>query len=397
MTIINKVGQKIFNSKGCRLVKKMPDIPLSELKGIVPPENYTKVLYSKIETNYGKGLTTVISFFDKEGLLIERYIDKQVGNLFERTVSKYNGKWDSVFGRTKQSVKSVNGVVVKKENAISCYDSDSKVLYRQRLTANIDKDGASLENQLFENLAPQKKRQFLQTTAKKNKDGKIVRAEASSNFMNEKKLKELQKFPYLYYLNYTNDDFVYAIAPYAEKLQKVENRGIKIQIKELEGSKFGECSIYSRQVYVDAKKCKTKSKLVEVINHEYRHLFQEWLAENYEGKNAPLSSMHLWKNRKKPQPQPILLNPEEKEYAKKCSQNFKNYVLPSDENYEDYFRQFVEKDGRFAAKKAKDEYNLGVIKIDNAFNRAKLKLLGYTKQKASEINRIYKRIDTSFS
>jgi len=423
MGILNvafKQGEKaLFNSKGYRLLKKQTNIPLSELGNITLPEGTKSCSFAKIETNYGKGMTKVFSFFDKDGRLIERYIDKTKGkNYFERTYSKYKGQFDWGFGRTKESVKTVNDVQVQNVNSTSFYDKMPGFLYREKLVRDINPHlGTTVETQTFENLAAHGRQQYMMTIANKKGD-KIINRHILSNFISEGELGEIQKFPYLYYLNYTDEEFVKAIAPYAAKLQKVENRGVKLDIKELSGETLGLSYDRAKKVAVDVTKGSSKGRLVNTTNHEMRHQYQHQLVDQYENENQSLADKIAasieqkrqelklrWfeqvLNKLNPPPKPPLsapkpLSEKEKEYARKCTKDFKNYVTP-EENFDDYYRQFVEEDARLAGQIAQDEFQLGIKKIDSVFTRAQLDLLNWTKQQKDTANALYNKINSLFS
>ncbi|MBQ8458985.1 hypothetical protein IJ541_02655 [bacterium] len=417
MRILNTAitqGSKLFNSKGCRLLKKIPDIPLSEMTDIILPEGTKGLMFAKIETDFGKGLTKVFSFFDKDGRLIERYIDKTSKGRFERIHSKYKGQFDWGFGRTKESVRTVNDVPVQNVNSRNYYDKYAKVLYREKLVRDINSNGKSIEYQTFENLAPHGKRQYIQTVARKNKQNQISSTEITTNFATQKELDEMQKFPYLYYLNYSDEDFVHAISPYAQKLQKVENRGVKVEIKELKEDTLGESYGELKEIAVDVTKGSSKGKLVNTTNHEYRHQYQHMIAEAYEQETQSLSKKiaasierkkqksKSWFRRildkfiAKPSPKYAPLSPHEKEFAQKCSKDFKNYVSPED-NFDEYYNQFVEVDARLAGQIAQDEFELGKLKIERLFNNAQLDLKNWTKQQKDTCKFLRDKINSLFS
>jgi len=73
---INRNLQRTYTTKGYQLISKNVKVPTEELPKKNLPKDCANAHKTTISTHFGKGLTTILSCFDKEGKLIHREIEK---------------------------------------------------------------------------------------------------------------------------------------------------------------------------------------------------------------------------------------------------------------------------------------------------------------------------------
>lgn len=375
MGLINAVAKSVvkpYTSKGYRLLSKTLNIPVSKMKGEIPSAAKTFDIV-EIASEFGKGHTTVTSFKDGEGNLVKRIIDKNGQNGNINTVSEYDGVFS--VQRTRFAKTKINGELTQETITKNVYTKYEGKLDREHLVINYSPKHTTNEVQYFESRAPHGKHNYVKTTASRNSAGEYTQTSIESNVLPQSELEEFAKTPYLFSKNYSKEDFIKAIAPYANEKQNVSDLGVKVINKRLDETKAGVSYDCQRKIALDLEKeCyNSKSFLVDAINHELRHQFQNKLISKYNkyfvlGGNKECDSvfstlLNLLGLKKSKTLSPEFL--KEKQLAKIFRDNNWHYKnLPSSkaalkehpELYDAYRNQPVEVDARKAGEAAATEY-----------------------------------------
>lgn len=357
MSLINsaiKTVAKPYTSKGYRLLSKSLNIPTS---------NNGTMDIVEIASEFGKGHTTITSFKDEKGKLVQRTIDKICSKGHIHTFSEFEGNVTTQ--RRKISRTSVNGKLTQETITKNVYSPDKGgKLDREHLTINYSPNKTTNEVQYFESRAPHGVHNYVKTTASRNSVGEYTHTAIESNTLPQAELDKYAQTPYVFSKNYSKEDFLKAVAPYAKEKQNVSDLGIKIKNKKLKGSTLGLSYNRRYKIGVDVEKHTDKADLIDTINHELRHKYQDKLISKYEPGffkefdgilRTVLESLGIVKP--KPASKVVsTLSDENMKLAKIFKDNKQKYINPSSKNYNDYYNQPVEVDARNAGAKAKDEY-----------------------------------------
>lgn len=357
MSLINsaiKTVAKPYTSKGYRLLSKSLNIPTA---------NNGTMDIVEIASEFGKGHTTVTSFKDEKGKLVQRTIDKICSKGHIHTFSEFEGNVTTQ--RRKISRTSVNGKLTQETITKNVYSPDKGgKLDREYLTINYSPNKTTNEVQYFESRAPHGVHNYVKTTASRNSVGEYTHTAIESNTLPQAELDKYAQTPYVFSKNYSKEDFLKAVAPYAKEKQNVSELGIKIKNKKLKGSTLGLSYNRRYKIGVDVEKHTDKADLIDTINHELRHKYQDKLISKYEPGffkefdgilRTVLESLGIVKP--KPASKVVsTLSDENMKLAKIFKDNKQKYIKPSSKNYNDYYNQPVEVDARNAGAKAKDEY-----------------------------------------
>jgi len=353
MSFITNMPIKLKNSytpNGSRLISKIKNVS----KNIQGANFYTEII--KIETNFGKGLTTVTTTFDATDKPVTRIIEKRQGKKSEKTIFKYSG----IFSVRRKTVidKFINKEKVQRiiKSEILTKDKERPFLTRILLYITPQKDKSRDEIQIIEELSTKKHRRYIKTTAKRNKDGELSEKTIEGNV---KGIKQFTNSIYLYFRNYPLKDFLISIIPYAKRLQKVSKREIEILFDTL-NKKVSANSTSDNgfgTVKFDMKKLKSQSNIVETVNHEFRHQYQDSVIEKFmlKGFKSMLRRTFM---------------PLKYIFAKHCSKDKKKYVSAA-EDYERYLEQYIEIDARLAGQKAKNKFLAETRMIEDIFPKCK--------------------------
>ncbi len=206
-------------------------------------------------------------------------------------------------------------------------------------------------------MSTHKHRRYIKTTARRNEEGLLSAKTIEGNV---KHLKQLAKLPYLYFRGYNLKDFLMSISHYAKVLQKVPNRHIDVFFASLSPKVSANSSSIDGFGFLtfDMSKLKSQSRIVDAVNHEYRHQYQESLIEKFEEKGTVKSFLRR------------LFHPFKFEYAKKCKFELENYIS-SEVDEKKYRQQFMELDARVAGSKARDEFLAETRLLDELFPYSK--------------------------
>ena len=357
MSLINsaiKTVAKPYTSKGYRLLSKSLNIPTS---------NNGTMDIVEIASEFGKGHTTITSFKDEKGKLVQRTIDKICSKGHIHTFSEFEGHVTTQ--RRKISRTSVNGKLTQETITKNVYSPDKGgKLDREYLTINYSPNKTTNEVQYIETRAPHGVHNYVKTTASRNSVGEYTHTAIESNTLPQAELDKYAQTPYVFSKNYSKEDFLKAVAPYAKEKQNVSELGIKIKNKKLKGSTLGLSYNRRYKIGVDVEKHTDKADLIDTINHELRHKYQDKLISKYEPGffkefdgilRTVLESLGIVKP--KPASKVVsTLSDENMKLAKIFKDNKQKYIKPSSKNYNDYYNQPVEVDARNAGAKAKDEY-----------------------------------------
>lgn len=360
-TVINSA--KKYTSNGGRLVSKNTNLKLDEkLKRIANniPQNAESIDIVKLETNFGASSQRIVSFKDKAGKLIKRFISKYEDNkLTSKTVNTYDHFCDNYRTTSRQTYS--NGKKVQEVREQFGFDSKNNLLGHTKLTITKDNTNARHEHQIFETFTKKSQdRRFLETEAQRDSKGRMINKTLRGNIEN---LDSFKSDPYLYIRNYNDDDFLNAASNYAKKVQQVEGRSINISNKSLSNNTLG----YSRslpgykEIKVDVAKHSSRGELVDTINHELRHQYQDELQEKQGIINYTLNR------------DSAKLSKQENKQARIFRNARWKYTQP-EKNFMKYYNNELEKDARDAGEKAKNIYNDSSNKLSNAFPNADQRL-----------------------
>lgn len=360
-TIINSA--KKYTSNGGRLVSKNTNLKLDEkLKRIANniPQNAESIDIVKLETNFGASSQRIVSFKDKAGKLIKRFVSKYEDNkLTSKTVNTYDHFCDNYRTTSRQTYS--NGKKVQEIREQFGFDSKNNLLGHTKLTITKDNTNARHEHQIFETFTKKSQdRRFLETEAQRDSKGHMINKTLRGNIEN---LDSFKSDPYLYIRNYNDDDFLNAASNYAKKVQQVEGRSINISNKSLSNNTLG----YSRslpgykEIKVDVAKHSSRGELIDTVNHEFRHQYQDELQEKQGIINYTLNR------------DSAKLSKKENEQARIFRNARWKYTQPK-KNFMKYYNNELEKDARDAGEKAKNIYNDSSNKLSNAFPNADQRL-----------------------
>lgn len=360
-TVINSA--KKYTSNGGRLVSKNTNLKLDEkLKRIANniPQNAESIDIVKLETNFGTSSQRIVSFKDKAGKLIKRFISKYEDNkLTSKTVNTYDHFCDNYRTTSRQTYS--NGKKVQEVREQFGFDSKNNLLGHTKLTITKDNTNARHEHQIFETFTKKSQdRRFLETEAQRDSKGRMINKTLRGNIEN---LNSFKSDPYLYIRNYNDDDFLNAASNYAKKVQQVEGRSINISNKSLSNNTLG----YSRslpgykEIKVDVAKHSSRGELIDTVNHEFRHQYQDELQEKQGIINYTLNR------------DSAKLSKKENEQARIFRNARWKYTQP-EKNFMKYYNNELEKDAREAGEKAKKIYEDSSNKLSNAFPNADQRL-----------------------
>lgn len=360
-TVINSA--KKYTSNGGRLISKNTNLKLDEkLKRIANniPQNAESIDIVKLETNFGASSQRIVSFKDKAGKLIKRFVSKYENNkLTSKTVNTYDHFCDNYRTASRQTYS--NGKKVQEVREQFGFDSKNNHLGHTKLTITKDNTNARHEHQIFETFTKKSQdRRFLETEAQRDSKGRMINKTLRGNIEN---LDSFKSDPYLYIRNYNDDDFLNAASNYAKKVQQVEGRSINISNKSLSNNTLG----YSRslpgykEIKVDVAKHSSRGELIDTVNHEFRHQYQDELQEKQGIINYTLNR------------DSAKLSKKENEQARIFRNARWKYTQPK-KDFMKYYNNELEKDARDAGEKAKNIYNDSSNKLSNAFPKADQRL-----------------------
>lgn len=360
-TVINSA--KKYTSNGGRLISKNTNLKLDEkLKRIANniPQNAESIDIVKLETNFGASSQRIVSFKDKAGKLIKRFISKYEDNkLTSKTVNTYDHFCDNYRTASRQTYS--NGKKVQEVREQFGFNPKNNLLGHTKLTITKDNTNARHEHQVFETFTKKSQdRRFLETNAQRDSKGHMISKTLRGNIED---LDSFKSDPYLYIRNYNDDDFLNAASNYAKKVQQVEGRSINISNKSLSDDTLG----YSRslpgykEIKVDVAKHSSRGELIDTVNHEFRHQYQDELQEKQGIINYTLNR------------DSAKLSKKENEQARIFRNARWKYTQPK-KNFMKYYNNELEKDARDAGEKAKNIYNDSSNKLSNAFPNADQRL-----------------------
>lgn len=360
--IINATKQ--YTSNGGRLVSKNTGIKLDDnfkhvLKNI--PKHADSIDVVKLETNFGASSQRIVSIKDKAGKLIKRIISKYDGNkLTSKTINTYDHT-DSTFRTVSRKTYIDDKMVSEIREQFGLNKDANNLLGHTKLTITKDNTNARHEHQVFETFTKKSQdRRFLETEAQRDSKGHMINKTLRGNVED---IDSFKSDPYLYIRNYNDNDFLNAASNYAKKVQQVEDRSINISNKSLSDDALG----YSRslpgykEIKVDVAKHRSKGEVIDTINHELRHQYQDELQEKQGIINYTLNR------------DSAKLSKEENKQARIFRKARRKYVQP-EKNFMKYYNNKLEKDAREAGEKAKKTYEDSSNKLSNAFPNADSRL-----------------------
>ncbi len=363
-TVINSA--KKYTSNGGRLVSKNTNLKLDEkLKRIANniPQNAESIDIVKLETNFGASSQRIVSFKDKAGKLIKRFVSKYENNkLTSKTINTYDHFYDNYRTASRQTYS--NGKKVQEVREQFGFDSKNNLLGHTKLTITKDNTNARHEHQVFETFTKKSQdRRFLETNAQRDSKGHMINKTLRGNIEN---LDSFKSDPYLYIRNYNDDDFLNAASNYAKNVQQVKDRPINISNEQIGGFIYGDSRSlpFEKRVRVDVAKHSSKGEVIDTINHELRHQYQDKLQEKQGIINYTLNR------------DSAKLSKKENKLARSFREANKIYTTKDTNKY---YNNLLEVDARDAGKNAKNVYEDSSRKLLNNFPKADPRLFGFPK------------------
>ena len=363
-TVINSA--KKYTSNGGRLISKNTNLKLDEkLKRIANniPQNAESIDIVKLETNFGASSQRIVSFKDKAGKLIKRFVSKYENNkLTSKTVNTYDHFYDNYRTASRQTYS--NGKKVQEVREQFGFDSKNNLLGHTKLTITKDNTNARHEHQVFETFTKKSQdRRFLETNAQRDSKGRMINKTLRGNIED---LDSFKSDPYLYIRNYNNNDFLNAAANYAKNVQQVKDRPINISNEQIGGFIYGDSRSlpFEKRVRVDVAKHSSKGEVIDTINHELRHQYQDKLQEKQGIINYTLNR------------DSAKLSKKENKLARSFREANKIYTTKDTNKY---YNNLLEVDARDAGKNAKNVYEDSSRKLLNNFPKADPRLFGFPK------------------
>lgn len=380
-----KTVLKPYTAKGHRLLSKTLNIPVTELKRDLPFDTKSMDIVD-IASEFGRGHITITSYKDEEGKLVKRIVDKIGSKGKVKTVYDYDGRFTAL--RTEVAKTSVNGVLTKKVVSRNVYyPENGGKLDREHLTIYYSPNRATNEVQYFETRAPHGVHNYVKTSASRNSAGEYTHTAIEGNILPQAELDNFARTPYLFSKNYSKEDFLKAITQYAKEKQNVTDIDINVVNKKLDETIAGRAENCSSEVAVDLEKHTVKSDIVDTINHELRHKYQQNLVNKHiheevykkffafgglKETDSVFTTILKLLGLKKATPSKSAIQPtailtdEERNLAKIFRNNFEHYkaaptsrklIAENPELYKAYREQAVEIDARKAGEMAEIEYN----------------------------------------
>lgn len=363
-TVINSA--KKYTSNGGRLVSKNTNLKLDEkLKRIANniPQNAESIDIVKLETNFGASSQRIVSFKDKAGKLIKRFISKYEDNkLTSKTVNTYDHFCDNYRTTSRQTYS--NGKKVQEVREQFGFNPKNNLLGHTKLTITKDNTNARHEHQVFETFTKKSQdRRFLETNAQRDSKGHMISKTLRGNIED---LDSFKSDPYLYIRNYNDNDFLSAASNYAKKVQQVEGRSINISNEQIGAFTYGDSRSlpFDKRVRVDVAKHSSRGEVIDTINHELRHQYQDELQEKQGIINYTLNL------------DSAKLSKKENKLARSFREANKIYTTKDTNKY---YNNLLEVDAREAGEKAKKVYNDSSKKLLNNFPKADPRLFGFPK------------------
>ena len=354
---------KKYTSNGGRLVSKNTGIKIdNQFKEVLKyiPQNAKSIDIVKLETDFGASSQRIVSFKDKAGKLIKRFVSKYEDNkLTSKTINTYDHFYDNYRTVSRQTYS--NGKMVQEVREQFGFNPKNNLLGHTKLTITKDNTNARHEHQVFETFTKKSQdRRFLETNAQRDSKGHMISKTLKGNIED---LDSFKSDPYLYIRNYNNNDFLNAASNYAKNVQQVKDRSINISNEQIGGFIYGDSRSlpFEKRVRVDVAKHSSKGEVIDTINHELRHQYQDELQEKQGIINYTLNR------------DSAKLSKEENKQARIFRKARRKYVQP-EKNFMKYYNNKLEKDAREAGEKAKKIYEDSSNKLSNAFPNADSRL-----------------------
>lgn len=363
-TIINSA--KKYTSNGGRLISKNTNLKLDEkLKRIANniPQNAESIDIVKLETDFGASSQRIVSFKDKAGKLIKRFVSKYKDNkLTSKTINTYDHFYDNYRTVSRQTYS--NGKMVQEVREQFGFNPKNNLLGHTKLTITKDNTNARHEHQIFETFTKKSQdSRFLETNAQRDSKGHMISKTLRGNIED---LDSFKSDPYLYIRNYNNNDFLNAASNYAKNVQQVKDRSINISNEQIGGFIYGDSRSlpFEKRVRVDVAKHSSKGEVIDTINHELRHQYQDKLQEKQGIINYTLNR------------DSAKLSKKENKLARSFREANKIYTTKDTNKY---YNNLLEVDARDAGKNAKNVYEDSSRKLLNNFPKADPRLFGFPK------------------
>lgn len=349
-SLIQEVAK--YTKTGCRLISKERQL-LSSFESLQSPFSMLGACKEvvKVETAFGKGSKTITSYFDvNDNKLVGRIIQEyQNGKEVSKIIKKFN-RTKAYKDKRTYNIFSTKSAIYK--NGVKSREIEDKFVLdslRERPVTHLRFDvkeikGAKrLETQLYEELiAGSGRTKYLETTAKRLRDGRVINKTLSGNLDN---MDEIAKDPYLYIRNYKPEDFATSVARMADETQRTVNTKIPFKLINIDREMAaGYCS--RNEIAIDLDKHYNYTDLVNSINHEYRHKHQNVFIDNLK---------RSFSNMFKASEKRTKMSFKEKLYALRCYFAETFYCHP-EQSRKLYHINFKERDARKAGSRAAMEY-----------------------------------------
>ena len=168
---------KKYTSNGGKLVSKNTGIKIdNQFKEVLKyiPKNAESIDIVKLETDFGASSQRIVSFKDKAGKLIKRFVSKYKDNkLTSKTINTYDHFYDNYRTVSRQTYS--NGKMVQEVREQFGFNPKNNLLGHTKLTITKDNTNARHEHQVFETFTKKSQdRRFLETNAQRDSKGHMI-------------------------------------------------------------------------------------------------------------------------------------------------------------------------------------------------------------------------------
>lgn len=276
-----KVVSNAYNKAGHRLAAKTTLSDVHKLKGIEMPEGTVSIDLAKIEREFGKSSSNIISFKDKDGKLIKRFRTDKTPEGVYSTESNY------VFGEYYSPKAASTGLFLdirrtgKLNNELKSHTRDMVSFVKSEIEKNnqINVTHSRLDTQEF-SFGGRKELQrieswvkgdknsmkYLETQGVRRADGRVQLTDIKGNTTTP--IEEFANDPYIMIRMYPNKDFAQSIKHYLADINGVPINSINFKLKKLKNL-AGYYHPATNTVVVNSNS--SKANLVDTVGHEFRH------------------------------------------------------------------------------------------------------------------------------
>ena len=279
----NKVISNGFNKAGNRLAAKINLPVTSKMQWLECPDGTISIDLVKVERNFGKSSSNIISFKDKDSKVIQRIRTDKTPEMTVETRSNYfsdthySDKSNTRLGFTDIiRSKKVNGELQSQSRDMitvsTSPDEVTPVITHSKLLTREHYFGARSETQTIKSWIKGHKAEakYLETTGLRRNDGRVQLTGIKGN--TDTPVDFFAKDPYIMTRMYPKKDFIKSVRHYLADMNEVSVNSLNFKLKKLKNW-AGYYQPATNTVCIDM--ANTKQHLVNTVGHELRHKRQD--------------------------------------------------------------------------------------------------------------------------